>query len=59
MWSKTVNYVEIRNGKDRISVEKSGGEAGKPENSISVESQPELMPIAAIDRIMLTDTREI
>ena len=34
-------------------------ETGKPENSISVESQPKLMPIAAIDRIMLTDKREI
>ena len=38
---------------------KSGGENRKPENSISVESQLKLMPIAAIDRIMHTDMREI
>ena len=33
--------------------------AVKPEKLISVESQPKLMPITVIDRVILTDTREI
>jgi hypothetical protein len=44
---------------DWISVEKSGGEKGKPEKSISVESLPKLILIANIDRELITDNREI
>jgi hypothetical protein len=43
---------------DIVSIEKSGRENSKIRKSISVESSPKLMPIAAIDRKLLTGTRE-
>jgi len=59
MCYNTVVDVEKGIGMGIISVEKSRSENSESRKSISVESQPKLMPIATIDRIILTDTRRI